>query len=250
MDDAGKMTLGDYLSDKNPHEDRIRGRYLSRQMIEEEFEAIWEKQREFHPDLMTEEAKKEVHHYIFFQRPLKSQKKLIAFCALEPEERRASRATWIAQTSRVVQEVNNLRIIAESGKERDLEAEERAKVLAKLSTTKGDVKFETLRKLLGLGELDHFNLEAGDRNKLKGHVVEATLAKDFKKRWEADREKLLEIWDAFVEMEPEDFIEIVQNSDVDPLTEVGDDDEPGKYSLSFEREEFEKLKDLILEDEE
>ena len=48
-------------------------------------------------------------------------------------------------------------------------------------------------------------------------------------------------------MEPEDFIEVVQSSDVEPLTEVGEDKEPGKYSLSFERDEFEKLKNLLLE---
>jgi hypothetical protein len=52
------------------------------------------------------------------------------------------------------------------------------------------------------------------------------------------------------EMNPDDFIDVVQTSDVEPLTEVGDDDEPGKYSLSFEQEEFEKLKDLLLEDKE
>jgi len=48
-------------------------------------------------------------------------------------------------------------------------------------------------------------------------------------------------------MDPETFIEIVQSSDLDPLTEVGDDDKPGRYSLSFEREEFEKLKDILLD---
>jgi hypothetical protein len=48
------------------------------------------------------------------------------------------------------------------------------------------------------------------------------------------------------EMDPNAFIEAVQTSDIEPLTEVGDADEPGKFSLSFEREEFEKLKDLLL----
>ena len=52
------------------------------------------------------------------------------------------------------------------------------------------------------------------------------------------------------EMEPDAFIEVVQSSDIEPLTEVGDDEEPGKYSLSFEREEFEKLKDILLEKKE
>jgi len=52
------------------------------------------------------------------------------------------------------------------------------------------------------------------------------------------------------EMNPDDFIDVVQSSDVTPLTEVGDDEEPGKYSLSFERDEFEKLKDLLMKSKE
>ena len=49
------------------------------------------------------------------------------------------------------------------------------------------------------------------------------------------------------EMDPAEFIETVQTSDITPLTEVGDDEEPGKYSLSFERDEFEKLKNILME---
>lgn len=52
------------------------------------------------------------------------------------------------------------------------------------------------------------------------------------------------------EMESDAFIKVVRNSDVEPLTEVGDEEEPGKYSLSFERDEFEKLKDILLKNKE
>jgi len=52
------------------------------------------------------------------------------------------------------------------------------------------------------------------------------------------------------EIDSETFIDVVHSSDVEPLTEVGDEKEPGKYSLSFEREEFEKLKDLLIEHKE
>jgi hypothetical protein len=51
-------------------------------------------------------------------------------------------------------------------------------------------------------------------------------------------------------MDPSVFIEEVKASDVEPLTEVGDPEEPGKYSLSFEREEFERLTDLLTEEDE
>jgi hypothetical protein len=51
------------------------------------------------------------------------------------------------------------------------------------------------------------------------------------------------------EVDPETFLEAVDSSGVDPLTEVGDRDEPGKYSLSFERDEFEKLRQHLVGDE-
>lgn len=52
------------------------------------------------------------------------------------------------------------------------------------------------------------------------------------------------------EVEPETFIEAVESSEVEPLTEVGDKDEPGRYSLSFERDEFKKLRDFLVSAEE
>lgn len=52
------------------------------------------------------------------------------------------------------------------------------------------------------------------------------------------------------ELESDRFIEIVHSSNVEPLTEVGDEEEPGKYSLSFERDEFETLSEIILQEKE
>lgn len=45
--------------------------------------------------------------------------------------------------------------------------------------------------------------------------------------------------------DPEEFIKTVQASDIEPLTAVGDEDEPHKYSLSFERDKFEEIRKLF-----
>lgn len=45
--------------------------------------------------------------------------------------------------------------------------------------------------------------------------------------------------------EPKKFIETVQKSDIEPLTAVGDENEPEKYSLSFERDKFEEIRALF-----
>ena len=69
----------------NPHT-RLKSQVFYRQDYLNEFEAIWNKQAEYHSEL-TDELKKEIRDIvIFYQRKLKSQKSLISFCELESKE--------------------------------------------------------------------------------------------------------------------------------------------------------------------
>lgn len=83
-----KLTVGQYLMqqlDKNPHY-RLKNKVFYRQDYLNEFETIWETQRQFHPEL-TEELKEKVRDtIIFYQRKLKSKKGLISYCELEGKE--------------------------------------------------------------------------------------------------------------------------------------------------------------------
>jgi CRISPR-associated endonuclease Csn1 len=83
-----KMTVGEFLMAelaKDPHY-RIKNHVFFRQDYLQEFETIWETQAKFHKEL-TPELKKEIRDtVIFYQRRLKSQKKLIAFCEFESKE--------------------------------------------------------------------------------------------------------------------------------------------------------------------
>ncbi|WP_443939640.1 type II CRISPR RNA-guided endonuclease Cas9 [Pedobacter sp. MW01-1-1] len=84
-----KQTVGQYLYEqlkKNPHT-RLKNQVFYRQDYLDEFEAIWETQTQFHPEL-TEELKKEIRDIIiFYQRKLKSQKGLVSFCEFESQEK-------------------------------------------------------------------------------------------------------------------------------------------------------------------
>ena len=61
----------------------LKNKVFYRQDYLDEFEAIWEKQAQYHKEL-TNELKKEIRDIvIFYQRPLKSQKGLISICELE-----------------------------------------------------------------------------------------------------------------------------------------------------------------------
>lgn len=83
-----KETIGQYLYkqlQKNPHT-RMKNQVFYRQDYLDEFEKIWETQAEYYPQL-TAEIKADIRDIIiFYQRRLKSQKKLISFCELEHKQ--------------------------------------------------------------------------------------------------------------------------------------------------------------------
>jgi CRISPR-associated endonuclease Csn1 len=209
---AGHRTLGEHLAAAYQADSlvRIRGKHTRRDMYEQEFEVIWEEQRKHHPELLTDELKNGtrgtqsyprapervghdaatalrhvgLHGLIFFQRAMYWPKSIVGQCELDPKQKRCPRSDRAAQRFRVLQEVNNLRIIAGDGEIKELTAHQRQKLL-KLLSQKEEVKFDEIRKKLGLLESDGFNLEAGKRTKLLGMATDAILAgkKYFGKDW-------------------------------------------------------------------
>ena len=83
------QTIGQYLMqrlDKDPN-NSLTNIIFYRQDYMDEFEAIWEKQSQYHSEL-TPELKKEIRDIIiFYQRDLKSCKNLVSYCELEHTER-------------------------------------------------------------------------------------------------------------------------------------------------------------------
>ena len=83
------QTIGQYLMqrlDENPN-NSLTNIIFYRQDYLDEFEAIWEKQAQYHSEL-TPELKKEIRDIIiFYQRDLKSSKNLVSYCELEHAER-------------------------------------------------------------------------------------------------------------------------------------------------------------------
>lgn len=195
---VGARTLGEYFASLDPHLQKVRGRWTGRKMYEEEFAAIWEKQTEFHPALLTEELHHKIKHLLFYQRPIKAQLHLIGDCELEPHERRAAWATLEAQRFRVLQKVNDLEIILPGNVTGiALTPEQRRTVLDLLENTP-EATFKKIRKALGLAENVGFNLQRGGETKLKGNLTNAHMAQVFADRWstmsEADKKQAVEDW--------------------------------------------------------
>lgn len=164
--------------------------YPTRAMLREEFDAIWSAQGAHH-SAMTDGARKEIAHIIFFQRPLKPS--IVGKCTLDPatkpfrDDPEGYRAPWshpLAQRFRILQEARNLEIRKTGKGSRKLTKEQGDLVVAALLAHK-DVKFDKLRALLKLPPEAKFNLESERRTALDGDQTAARLSdkKGFGKAW-------------------------------------------------------------------
>ena len=179
----GEATLGQYFSGLSPFVQRIRTQKTLRDWYRKEFDLIWDKQAQHHPELqMTEKKKEELFHAIFDQRPLKDQSHLIGPCELEPGERRAPTYLLSSQRFRLLQKVNDLRVRVPEGSELELLAEDRTKLIQALEE-KGNQTFVQVAKKLKLGEPE-FNLQRGGEKKLPGDRTGSQFRKVFRKSWD------------------------------------------------------------------
>jgi CRISPR-associated endonuclease Csn1 len=179
----GDLTLGQYFAGLDPHELRIRKQWTHRDMYKREFAAIWDAQAPHHPDLLTDERRKELNHALFFQRPLKPTDDLIGDCELQSGEKRAPAGHWIAQRFRMVQTVNNLRARTPDGIERELTPAQRESLIEHLERF-GDTTLYRARTFLGFDKSVRFNLEEGGEKNLKGNRTSAKLREIFGERWD------------------------------------------------------------------
>ncbi len=196
--DSGQQTLGAYFASMRDRHalTRVRGQHTRRDMFRREFAAIWTKQKEFHPLLLTDELRKKLddpssdgtwlHRGIIFgQRRMYWPKSVVGQCELEPKKKRCHKADRIAQRFRLLQEVNNLRLLdSTDGWERALFPDEREKLIDILERAK-DAKFEKIKKKLGLHEHVRFNYENAERDKLLGMPSDTAMANKnvFGKQW-------------------------------------------------------------------
>jgi len=205
---AGARTLGEYFAGLNPHNPtndpklRVRRRWTSRKMFETEFALIWAAQSPYHTSLLTPELRDSVSQLLFFQRPISAQH-LIGHCELErgdtthPPPRRAPWASMSTQRFRILQKVNDLKIIHPvSDNAEFLSAEDRMK-LYRFLDTEGTQTFAAIRKHLGLKGYV-FNLEKGGDKSLQGNRTQQSMLKVFGHFWyeftEGKQNQIIENW--------------------------------------------------------
>lgn len=197
MKQQGRRTLGELFSLLSPTERRIRGpeAWTARDMCEKEFDAICDAQAPHHPDALTADRRQELREAIFHQRPLKFDPNVIGDCELEPGEKRAPKYLLVAQQFRMLQTVNNLRLLPPGETERPLSATEREK-LARALGLKSELKFSQIRKLLGLPKDHLFKGEAEGEKRVIGNRTNAHFCEVLPERWPTipsqERDRLVE----------------------------------------------------------
>ena len=158
--------------------------YPTRLMAEQEIDAIWEKQKEFHPDLLTDVRLKRIKRIVVEQRPLKEP--VVGQCSLFHEEKRAPKAHPLFQRFRILQDVCQLRVTRPGRAERPLYVNE-YKLIARMLRDQSArvVEFEKIRKKIKLPYDARFNYERAGRKGFQSDETARVLAakKAFGSAW-------------------------------------------------------------------
>lgn len=190
--EKGKFrTIGEYFASLDPHELRIRNRYILRSQYLQEFEAIWQSQLRFHPEIEKPTTYESVvrnnckarqqerwndktlynflkDYVIYFQRSLKSQKGTVGKCTLEPKSSRSPKSALIFQEYRIWDKLNSFRIIGPDRNFSPLTFEEKQKAVQKLSHSKEQTVGQ-LMKLWKLGE--GYSCKYDSKDVIKGNTT-------------------------------------------------------------------------------
>jgi|TARA_B100001971_G_scaffold169385_1_gene161183 CRISPR-associated endonuclease Csn1 len=193
---GGFRTLGEYLYSLDSHELRKRSRYTLRAMYEQEFEMLWGNQKTYYKDILTDEANEKLHHAIFFQRKLKSQKHTIAKCTFETQKRCAPISSPTFQYFRILEQLARLKV-TDGDRKGDFLTQNERDILVNELNNKEKLPFKRVTKLLGLSSEAMYNLE--HEKQLIGNRTNTKLARVFgKKEWDGKSpEEQYNIWNDF-----------------------------------------------------
>lgn len=162
-----KLSIGQYLMqklDEDPNAS-LKNQVFYRQDYLDEFDMIWETQKQYHKEL-TQELKHEIRDIIiFYQRRLKSQKGLVSYCEFENEKREVEiegkkktitigskvcpKSSPLFQEFKIWQILNNIEVKGKEIKSRKLEQDEKEILFDELSIKNKLSKSEALTLLFG-----------------------------------------------------------------------------------------------------
>lgn len=185
------ITIGQYFYRelKNDPNYRIKGNVFPREAYIEEFDKIWDFQKQYYP-VLTEELKSSLRNYIiYYQRPLKSQKGLVSICGFESFQvtlngknffvgpRVAPKSSPLFQISKIWESINNIRVSTRRGQEYILTTEQKWAIFDHLDNN-DKLSQSDLMRLLGLKRNDCFinkQLSKGLQGNITKQAIRACL---------------------------------------------------------------------------
>lgn len=189
--ELGGETVGQHLFGKLREDPafRCKDQTYPRKAYEDEFDTIMKLQRRFHPQALTDEAVELLRNeIIFYQRGLRSCKRLVSRCELERHDmtvnghvlncgpRVAPRSSPLFQACKIWESINNLRIgNRKSNETLDISEEKRQELFNYLNRNE-KLTASTLRKILGVESPDWMFGEAVG-NGLQGNTTACQIAK-------------------------------------------------------------------------
>lgn len=186
------LTIGQYFYQQllvNPIV-RIKENIYLRSSYMDEFDRIWAKQQRYYPNVLTEANKQKIRNeIIYYQRPLKSQKRLVSKCQFE-RQRVAPKSSPLFQLAKIWQELNIIELTsfkAIRGEEvgfdkygkRMLTLDEKRNLL-QILTVKGKLSTKDCLKALGysLG-YNEYKLNIRNEKELEGNRTYSAIEKTF-----------------------------------------------------------------------
>lgn len=163
--------------------------YAPRELYDEEFHLIWERQARHHRELLTSELKLEIYQSIFSQNQLQSQRRKVGKCTLEMTKSRAAKALLEAQEFLLLEDLNKLAYsLPKKFGETDLEDEQRKAILKALAdpeklNAKGQLSWVEVKRIVGLPSKAKFNLERTSKNGLRGNRTHLSMLQTIPGKW-------------------------------------------------------------------
>ena len=180
IEESKSQTLGEYLY--KYEKEKKRSLNTDREMYEKEFELFWDKQQEYHKELLDKNLKKSIHKLIFFQNPLKVQKFLVGNCTFEPNKKRCFKARLEYQEFQIWQNLHNIKVYDPNKNDnRELTEGEKNIIFEQLVKSK-TMSWTGFRKKLKFTNTQPINLEQSIKE-LKGNATKCDMTAHFPEFW-------------------------------------------------------------------
>lgn len=179
--DGNFLTLGQLLFFRRSEGQGVKARrygqkatdlyelYFDRQLVLDELEIIWQSQKE-HLNL-SDQNYYQIKDIFSYQRSLHPQEP--GKCQFEKDEYRLAKAHPLFQRFRLLQTINNLKIVSTGKKDESLDKEQRQKIIDYMSAAKSR-RFDQIRTALKRKDIQ-FNYETELKNSISGDEVAAAM---------------------------------------------------------------------------